>query len=163
MTNQSDIPGMEHGMFFEHYVFDPISNYTEEDLYHIVKFFNIEFEDDVEPPHTRHFDGKTFVPETDITVTEFADILTATNIAVDDDRMEKLPDELQNQFEDGKFVPFDDFGLEDLTLFLTKFMNFRLGTTEFNTLPKKIKRQFIVFTRDGKHWRYGDRTQHLPH
>ena len=148
---------MEHGMFFEHYVFDPISNYSEADLFHIVKFFNIEFNEDEEPPHPRHFDSKTFVPVTDITAIEFADILTAAGISVSDERMAKLPKELQTQFEDGKFVPFDDFGLEDLTLFLTKFMNFRLSTPEFNALPQKIKRQFIVFTRDGKHWRFGDR------
>ncbi len=158
MTNQSDIPGMQdHGMFFEHYILDPLTNFRESDLYHIVKFFNIEFEKDIEPPHPRHFEGKTFVPNTDITVVEFADILTATDITVEDNRLEKLPEKLKDQFEDGKFVPFDDFGLEDLVLFLTKFMNFRIGTTEFNTLPKKIQRQFIVFTRDGKHWRFGDR------
>jgi hypothetical protein len=158
MTKQSDIPGMEHGMFFEHYVFDPISNFTEADLYHVVKLFNIKFDDKVEPPHQQHFDGKVFVPDTTITVIEFTDILTELGLVLADDILNKLPEELQTQFEDGKFVPFDDFGLDDLILFLTKCMNFRLGTTEFNTLPKKIKRQFIVFTRDGKHWRYGDRT-----
>lgn len=157
MTNQSDIPGMEHGMFFEHYVFDPISNYTEEDAYHIIKFFNIEFDEGVEPPHPRHFDGKVFKPETDITVKEFADILTEAGISVGNDIMNKLPQSLQDQFEDGKFVPFDDFGLSDLTEFMTKLINFRLSTPEFNALPQKMKRQFIVFTRDGKHWRFGDR------
>ena len=157
MTKQSDIPGMENGMFFEHYVFDPVSNYSEEDLFHVVKFFNIEFNEGVETPHPRHFDGKTFRPEKDITVKEFADILTESDISVGDDIMQKLPKNLQDQFEDGKFVPFDDFALADLTEFITKLMNFRLSTPEFNALPQKMKRQFIVFTRDGKHWRFGDR------
>ncbi len=157
MTNQSDIPGMEHGMFFEHYVFDPISNYSEADLFHIVKFFNIKFDEDVEAPHLRHFDGKVFKPEEDITVKEFTDILTESGITVGDEIMQKLPKNLQDQFEDGKFVPFDDFALADLTEFMTKLMNFRLSTPEFNALPQKMKRQFIVFTRDGKHWRFGDR------
>lgn len=157
MTKQSDIPGMEHGMFFEYYVFDPISNYTEADLFHIAKFFNIKFDDDVEAPHPRHFDGKVFRPEKDITVAEFADILTGAGITVGDATMQKLPKSLQDQFEDGKFVPFDDFSLNDLTEFVTKLMNFRLSTPEFNALPPKMKRQFIVFTRDGKHWRFGDR------
>lgn len=157
MTNQSDIPGMENGMFFEHYVFDPISSYTEEDLYHIIQFFNIEFDENVEPPHPRHFDGKVFKPEPDITVAEFADILTVVGISVGDDVMLKLPQSLQDQFEDGKFVPYDDFELDDLTEFLTKLINFRLSTPEFNSLIPKMKRQFIVFTRDGKHWRFGDR------
>jgi hypothetical protein len=157
MTKQSEIPGMEHNMFFEHYVFDPRSNFTEQDVYQIIQFFNIVFDDDVEPPHPKHFDGKVFKPTPDITVTEFADILTTTGISVPDDIMHKLPDELKDQFEDGKFVPFDDFGLPELIEFLTKLMNFRLGTEEFNKLPQHIKRQFIIFTRDGKHWRYGDR------
>lgn len=157
MTLQSDIPGMENGMFFEHYVFDPISNYTEEDLYHIVKFFNIVFDEGNEPPHTQHFKDNVFVPEEGITVKEFADILTATNITVPDDILKKLPESLQTHFDDGKFVPFDDFGLRDLTEFMTKFVNLRLGTEQFNTLPKKMKRQFIVFTRDGKTWRFGQR------
>ncbi len=159
MTHQSDIPGMENGMFFEHYVFDPISNYTENDLHHIVKFFNIAYDEDndKDPPHPRHFDGKVFNPKDDITAVEFADILTSTNITVTDDILQKLPKSLQNHFDDGKFVPFDDFGLADLTEFMTKFVNLRLGTEQFNTLPKKMKKQFIVFTRDGKHWRFGDR------
>ena len=157
MTKQSEIPGMEHGMFFEHYVFDPLSNYTEEDLIHIVKFFNIEFDENVEPPHPRHFEEKVFNPKADITVKEFTDILTESGIAVDEKTMNKLPKGLQEQFEDGKFVPFDDFSLADLTEFMTKLMNFRLSTPEFNALPQKMKRQFIVFTRDGKHWRFGDR------
>jgi len=157
MTNQSDIPGMENGMFFEHYVFDPISNYTEADLHHIIKFFIIEFDEGAEPPHPRHFDGLVFNPEPDITVAEFADILTAVGISVGDDVMLKLPQSLQDQFEDGKFVPYDDFELDDLTEFLTKLINFRLSTSEFNSLIPKMKRQFIVFTRDGKHWRFGDR------
>ena len=144
-------------MFFEYYVFDPLSNYTEEDLFHIAKYFNIVFDENVETPHPRHFDEKMFRPQKDITVAEFADILTAAEIAVDDATMRKLPENLQSQFEDGKFVPYDDFSLSDLTEFVTKLMNFRLGTPEFNALPQKMKRQFIVFTRDGKHWRFGDR------
>lgn len=157
MTNQSDIPGMDHGMFFEHYVFDPISNYSEEDLYYIVQFIRIEFDEGTEPPHPRHFDGLLFKPAIDITVKEFTDILTEVGIAVREDIMNKLPQKLQDQFEDGEFVPYDDFGLADLTELFTKLMNFRLATAEFNTLPQKMKRQFIVFTRDGKHWRFGDR------
>ena len=62
MTNQSNIPGMDHGMFFEHYIFSPLNNFVEADLYHIANFFNIVFDDDVEPPHARHFDGMTFTP-----------------------------------------------------------------------------------------------------
>jgi hypothetical protein len=157
MTHQSEIPGMENGMFFEHYVFDPLSNYTEEDLHHIVRFFNIVFDDNNEPPHPRHFEGKVFKPQADITVVEFVDILTATNITVTDDILRKLPKSLQYHFDNGKFVPFDDFGLSDLTEFMTKFVNFRLGTAQFNLLPMKMKRQFIVFTRDGKMWRFGQR------
>jgi len=157
MTHQSDIPGMENGMFFEHYVFDPISNYTEKDLLHIVKFFNITFDEGVNPPHPHHFDGQVFTPKEGITVIEFADILTASNIKAPDDIITRLSEKLQTHFDDGKFVPFDDFGLTDLTEFMTKFVNLRLGTEQFNTLPRKMKRQFIVFTRDGKHWRFGDR------
>ena len=142
MTHQSDIPGMENRMFFEHYVFDPISNYTEEDLHHIAKFFNIAFNDDAEPPHSRHFDGKVFVPKEDITVVEFTDILTKSGITVPDDIFQKLPESLQNHFDDGKFVPYDDFGLADLTEFMTKVMNLRLGTEQFNTLPRKMKSEF---------------------
>jgi hypothetical protein len=157
MTHQSDIPAMEHGMFFEQYVFDPVSNYTEEDLIHIVKFFNIVFEDGNAPPHPRHFENNVFVPKEGITAIEFADILHATKQTVSDDIIQKLPARLQTHFDGGKFIPFDDFGFDDLTEYLTKFVNFRLGTEQFNTLSKKMKRQFLVFTRDGKTWRFGDR------
>lgn len=160
MPKQSEIPGLSEdtrGMFFEHYLFAPMSNFTEEDLYYIAKFFNIVFDENVDPPHTRHFDGKTFVPQEDITVTEFVDILTATEMRASDDVIKKLPKNLQEQFEDNLFVPYDDFGLQDLFDMLQRMMNFRLNTKEFNTLPKKMKRQFIIATRDGKHWRYGER------
>ena len=157
MTHQSDIPGMENGMFFEHYVFDPISNYTENDLIDIVRFFNIVFDDGNTPPHSQHFDNNVFSPKEGITAIEFADIMHATNITAPDDIIQKLPKRLQSHFDAGKFVPFDDFGFDDLTEYLTKFVNFRLGTEQFNTLSNKMKRQFIVFTRDGKTWRFGDR------
>jgi len=158
MTKQSEIPALDdHGMFFEQYLFAPLSNFNEEDLYYIAQFFNIVFDDDKEPPHERHFDGKTFVPQQDITVSEFVDILTATEMRASDDVIAKLPESLQDQFEDNMFVPYDDFGLDGVVELLQRMMNFRLGTKEFNILPKKMKRQFIIATRDGKHWRYGER------
>ena len=159
MPRQSEIPGMEQGMFFECYVFSPLSNFTEEDLYFVLQHFDCSFEEGNEPPHPKHFNGQVFSPSEGITVAEFADILTAMNITVlSGDRMAKIPKGLREHFDDdNKFVPYDDFGLPDLLEFLTKFISFRLNTGQFNSLPKKMKRQFIVYTRDGRHWRFGDR------
>ena len=157
MAHQSEIPGMQDGMFFEYYVFEPRTNFTEKDLYFIVQFIDITFDDGNEPPHPEHFNGQIFSPKQGITVTEFADILTAMNIRVSDDILARLPEGLRTQFEDNVFCPFDDFGLDELVEFLTKFVHFRVNTGQFNSLPKRMKRQFIIFTRDGKHWRFGDR------
>lgn len=157
MTQQSNVPGMAHGMFFEVYMFDPLTNFTEEDLYQVLQFFDCKLNADVEPPCPRNFDGQDFKPQEDITVSEFADVLNAMEIVVSPDRLAKLPQELQEQFEDGTFCPYDDFKLSDLVSLLKDLLRFRLSTTQFNTLPRKMKRQFIVLTRDGKVWRYGDR------
>ncbi len=158
MANQTELPGMQEGMFFEYYVFEPRSNFKEKDLHQIVQHFDCIFAEGNEPPHPKHFNGQVFSPQPDITVAEFADILTAMNIRVAPEIIARLPESLRAHFdEDGMFCPYDDFGLSDLNNFLTKFLRFRLSTGQFNSLPKNIKRQFIVFTRDGKTWRFGDR------
>jgi hypothetical protein len=113
--------------------------------------------DDEEVPHPEHFDGKVFTPKEGITVAQFADILTAMKIMLPPSVVERLPKSLQAHFDTGLFIPYDDFGLKDLSEFMMKFLHLRLTTEQFNTLPKKMKRQFIVFTRDGKTWRFGDR------
>lgn len=162
MTEQANIPGLhESGMFFEYYVFEPRTNFKEEDIHHVLQFFDITFEDQSSiPKNTRkHFDGAIFKPKEDLTVTEFADILKAMKIKLGSAQfLSKLPPKIQEHFnEELVFDPYDDFNLGDLNQFLQQFVHFRLTTEQFNQLPHSIKRQFIVFTRDGSTWRYGDR------
>jgi hypothetical protein len=157
MANQDTIPGMERGMFFEHYVFDPLPNFTENDLYHIAQLIDIMFDDGVTLPHPHHFNGRSFSPTLGITVVEFADILTAMNIRVSNDILTKLPNTLREHFDESRFCPYDDISLADMLEFFTRFLHLRISTGQFNSLPQRMKRQFIVFTRDGKSWRYGDR------
>lgn len=157
MTSEAAIPGLWKGMFFEHYVFDPRTNFKEADLHLIAGLIDIEFEHD-DFPHKKHFDGRKFSPKEDLTVAEFADILMAMKITVADEVLERLPKDVTEQFdEDGLFQPYDDFDLEDMNQFLTKLIKLRIPAEKFNTLPRHIQRQFIVQTRDGKSWRYGDR------
>lgn len=158
MAKQSDIPGLDQtGMFFEHYEFDPISTFIEEDLVEIVKFIDITFNDGNVPPHPEHFTGQVFAPQRGITVTQFADILTAMNINIIPEALPRLPETLQSHFDDGKFCPFDDFDLAELNNFLTRFVRLRINAEQFNSLSNRLKKQFMVFTRDGKNWRFGNR------
>lgn len=162
MTEQSSIPGIhESGMFFEYYVFEPRTNFKEEDIHHVLQFFDITFEDEQRIPKTakKHFDGLIFKPKDDITVNQFADILQAMRITLGEPAiLLKIPAKLRDHFNDELvFDPFDDFSLADLNQFLCGFIHFRINTEQFNKLPHKVKRQFIVFTRDGKNWRYGER------
>lgn len=155
------LPGLdESGMFFEYYVLSPRENFAERDLHHVLQYFDITFNDDVEPPHLEHFDGKVFKPQKNITVVEFTDILIAMGLRIERPSMvfDRIPEALQDHFDDeGNFAPFDDFTLENLLDLLTKVFQFRLSTTQFNALPMPIRRHFMVFTRDGKTWRYGTR------
>lgn len=155
----SALPGMEHGMFFEYYVFEPRTNFEEADLYYVLQHFDCAFAAENAPPHPHHFNGQIFSPREGITVDEFVDILVAMNIRVHNPSvLSKLPEQVRDHFnDDGEFAPFDDFNLRNLCDFLVHFVHFRMTTGQFNTLPKRVKRHFIVFTRDGQNWRYGDR------
>lgn len=162
MTEQSAIPGLhETGMFFEYYIFKPRNNFKEEDLHHVLQYFDITFHDLAKIPDSakQHFDGATFKPQQGLTVHQFADILKAMEIKLSEPKiLMQLPEPLREHFNDDLvFDPFDDFALKDLNLFLEGFARLRLNTKQFNTLPRLIKRQFIIYTRDGKSWRYGDR------
>jgi hypothetical protein len=159
---EKDIPGLTGtgGMFFEYYAFDPRSNFKEEDLGAILAFFDIVLAEDTPIPKSaqRHFQGKVFKPQRDITLNEFADILNIMGICYGDDILKRMPTSLQSHFdENNEFSPYDDFSLEDLLIYLSRVITFKLETHQFNTLPKNVKRQFIVCTRDGKSWRYGSR------
>ena len=155
------LPGLdESGMFFENYVFVPRSNFAEGDLHHILQYFDITFNEGVEPPHVEHFDGQVFKPQKNITVVEFTDILIAMGLRIERPSIvfDRAPDDLKEHFDDdGQFEPFDDFTLQNLLDLLAKVLQFRIGTEQFNTLPMPIRRHFMVFTRDGKSWRYGTR------
>jgi len=162
MTKQKSIPGLhESGMFFEYYVFEPRSNFKEEDLHHVLRYFDIKFEDEsLIPVNVRqHFEGLVFKPTDKLTANEFADILKAMKIKLGSEKLlTRLPKTVQEHFnEELVFDPYDDFSLSDLNEFLLKFIHFRITTKQFNALPRNVKREFIVFTRDGKTWRYGDR------
>ena len=160
MAKESDIPGLRNGMFFEFFEFSPRSNFTEGDLHYILQFFGITMNEGAEIPHPRHFDGREFKPQVDITVAEVADILTAMDIQVSENGMNRLvPEELQGHFDDeGRLCPYDDITLEELLgLFTCKLFNVRLETDQFMTLPTRIKRHFIRHHRDGTKQRYGDR------
>ncbi len=156
MTTRNDV--LEKGMFFEVYFFEPLTNFTEADLHHVLQFFDITLDEGFESPHPRHFEDRVFKPAEDITVSEFADILQSIKLRIRGERLLKMPKEVTDQFdEDGYFGPWDDYTLEELNLLLNKLLRFHISTTQFNTLPRRIQRQFTIFTRDGKSWRFGDR------
>ena len=48
---------LQNGMFFEMYIFDPQTNFTEEDLYEILRHVDITFNKEVEGPCPQHQDG----------------------------------------------------------------------------------------------------------
>ena len=159
MSNQTSEPGLEGGMFFEIYFFNPLTNFTEADLPAILKFYDMTLNEGTECSHPRHFDeNRVFRPQDDLTVSEFADILMDIDLRVHGDMLAKMPDEVAKQFDDeGCFAPWEDYTLAELNMLLTKVFRFRVSTTEFNTLPRRLQRQFMVYTRDGQTWRFGDR------
>jgi len=53
-----------------------------------------------------------------------------------------------------RFDPTTTFELDDLITIL-KAMDIRFGPEEFEKLPEKTKKQFSVYTREGKSFRYG--------
>ena len=154
----TDIPGVVDGMFFEYYVYHPMASFREEYLPILLQHFDIVFDHD-DFPHKRHFEGREFKPQADITVSEFADILMVMKLRVEDEELlKRMPEELQAHFnEERYFDPFDDFSIADCNLLLSHLLRFRLDMTKFNTLPGPLKRHFMVYTRQGHCWRFGNR------
>ncbi len=161
MADETTEPaGLLGGMFFEYYLFDPLTNFTEEDLAPLLNFFDVELnsEDKIPKSAIRHFEEKVFVPKEDITVEEFADILDAMDITINDDEtLSNLPDDMKAHFEKNIFRPYADFGLEDLKVFLSKVISWRFNTENFETLTPHLKRQFIVQSRSKAPYRWGSR------
>lgn len=160
MTEQNEPIGLVGGMFFEYYLFDPLTNFTSEDVVAIARFIDIAFESDDSIPEgtSRHFKDRVFVPEDDLTVDEYIDILAEMNITINsEEAFKQLPESMQEHFEETVFKPFADFGLEELKTFISKVVNLRLDTNQFEPLPKHIKRQFIVQSRSEAPYRWGSR------
>jgi hypothetical protein len=152
--------GLVGGMFFEYYLFDPLTNFTEEDLAGLLKFFDVELNsvDKVPEGAKRHFEGTVFVPKDDITAVEYADVLDVMDITINDkEALKQLPANILEHFEGSVYRPYSDFGLEDAKLFLSKVISFRLDTTQFESLSPHLKRQFIVQDRSGAPYRWGSR------
>ena len=160
MTEPEEPIGLVGGMFFEYYLFDPLTNFTEEDLAMLVKFIDIEFDstDSIPESASRHFEERGFVPKDDITIEEFADVLDAMNITINEEEtFKQLPPNMQEHFEDKVFRPYADFGLEEIKIFLSKVITFRLDTNQFESLEPHLKRQFIVQSRSEAPYRWGSR------
>ena len=162
MTKWSEIPGVVGGMFFEYYVFEPQTNFHEEDIVHIARFIDILYHEETPIPEgcERHFnEDKEFKPQDDLTLGEFTDILNGMKIQAQPEFLSKMPKGLQDHFDEtGTFTPYTDFSFDDLKEFLVKFVRLRINAEQHNSLPeRRLKRQFIVYTRDGKTWRWGAR------
>jgi len=160
MTEPDETAGLIGGMFFEYYLFDPLTNFTEYDLATLLKFFDVELNsvDKIPEIASRHFEEKVFVPKDDITVEEFADVLDAMDITINgDEALKNLPPGIEEHFEKNVFRPYADFGLEDLKVFLAKVVSWRFDIKQFETLTPHLKRQFIVQDRNGTPYRWGSR------
>lgn len=152
--------GLIGGMFFEYYLFDPLTNFTEEDLAVLLKFFDVELNsvDKIPEGTERHFEGAVFTPKDDITAVEYADVLDAMDITINDEEaLKKLPENILEHFVGNEYRPDNEFGLEDAKLFLSKVISFRLDTEQFESLEPHMKRQFIVQDRGGTPYRWGSR------
>ncbi len=160
MTEQDEPAGLVGGMFFEYYLFDPLTNFTEQDLATLLKFFDVELNsaDKISEIASRHFEERVFVPKDDITAEEFTDILNAMDITINDDEtLKNLPPGMKDHFEGNTFRPYADFDIEDLKVFLAKVISWRFDVKQFETLTPHLKRQFIVQGRSGTAYRWGSR------
>ena len=160
MTESVEPVGLIGGMFFEYYLFDPQTNFTEEDLAVLLKSYDVTFDSEESIPESvrRHFEDRVFVPKDDITVNEFVDILDAQNITIHNaELLTQFPQIMQENFEGNVFRPYDDFGLQEVKLFLSKVISWRWDTKQFETLTPRLKRQFMVQSRNEAPYRWGSR------
>jgi len=160
MTEPVEPAGLIGGMFFEYYLFDPLTNFTEEDLAILVKVFDVVLnsEDQIPENVQRHFDGRVFAPKDDITVDEFVDVLYAMDITINsEEAFKQIPASMQEHFEGNILRPYDDFGLEEVKMFLSKVISWRFDIKQFEPLTPHLKRQFIVQGRSGAPYRWGSR------
>ena len=171
VRNMNNLPGTIDNMFFEMYTFDPLSTFTEKDVYYVLKFFDLIFESSVNIPNNlkQHFEftenGSVFKPLESITVDIFVDIMLLAKLNVSEEIYRSLNKNLQEHFQKNddsytswEFLPFDDFGIQDFKEFMVILVQFSLNKEQFETLTtKRLKRQFKVFNRNGKTWRWGSR------
>lgn len=196
VRNLNELPGTKTNMFFEMYNFEPLPTFgkNEGDVYHILKFFDFVFGNVTEIPDKlqKHFfrvepseeinDALTkagleapvhiFNPQEDITIDEFADILTLANLTITKEVFKSLPKNVQEHFvqvesvSDSKealswiFSPYEDFNLTCFKDFMSTrgLVQLSINKEQFEQLPtKRLKRQFIVLDRSGKSWRWGAR------
>ena len=189
VRNLNELPGTDTNMFFEMYNFEPLSTFGKNkgDVYHILKFFDFVFEDFIEIPAKlqKHFvrvepseeikietPVQVFSPQEDITIDDFADVLTLANLTITKEVFKSLPKRVQDHFvqvesvSDSQenvswiFSPYEDFDLACFKDFMSTrgLVKLSINKEQFEALPtKSLKRQFIVLDRSGKSWRWGTR------